>query len=134
MTRLTFLFAPVVIAAVVLASGVTATAAGQTPPAQKLDIAVKTTPSPAVHGDNKFEVTVKDAAGKPVTDVDVALQLVMPAMPGMGEMKTDVKLKVEDDKFVGTGQLGMSGTWNVAVTVKKDGKTLAEQKSKLPAK
>ena len=44
----------------------------------KLDIALKTVPAA---GQDKFEVTIKDASGKPVTDADVSLQLTMTAMP-----------------------------------------------------
>lgn len=100
----------------------------------KLDITLSTVPGPAKAGENKFEVTVKDASGKPLTDVDVTLQLVMPAMPGMAEMKSDVTLKVAEGKFTGTGQMGMMGNWNATVTVKKDGKLLGEKKSTLAAK
>ena len=96
------------------------------PDAAKLDIALKTLPSPA--GQDKFEVTLKDASGKPVTDVDVSLQLTMAAMP---TMKSDVKMKLEEGKYTGTGQMSMAGAWNVTVTVKKDGKQIAEKKSTL---
>ena len=94
--------------------------------AAKLDIALKTLPSPA--GQDKFEVTIKDASGKPVTDVDVSLQLTMAAMP---TMKSDVKMKLEEGKYTGTGQMSMAGAWDVTVTVKKDGKQIAEKKSTL---
>jgi len=105
--------------------------------AAKLDIAFKTDPSPAAgRGDNKFEVTIKDAQGKAVTDADVSVHLNMPAMPAMNmpAMNSDVKMKAADGKYTGTGQLGMSGTWNVTVTVKKNGKDLGEKKLTLPAK
>jgi nitrogen fixation protein FixH len=98
-------------------------AAGQDANPLKLDIALKTVPSA---GQDKFEVTIKDAAGKPVTDVDVSLQLTMAAMP---TMKSEVKTKLEEGKYTGTGQMSMAGAWNVTVTVKKDGKQIAEKKS-----
>ena len=89
----------------------------------KLDIALKTTPAP---GQDKFEVTIKDAAGKPVTDVEVSLQLTMIAMPSM---KSEVKTKLEEAKYTGSGQLSMAGDWSVTVIVKKGGKQIAEKKS-----
>ena len=95
----------------------------------KLDIALKTLPSPS--GQDTFEVTIKDANGKPVTDVDVSLQLTMAAMP---TMKSDVKTKLEEGKYTGTGQMSMAGAWNVTVTVKKDGKQIAEKKSTVDKK
>ena len=97
----------------------------------KLDIAIKTLPAPARMGEIKFEVTVKDADGKTLTDVDVSIQLVMTAMPSM---KSDVKMKAEDGKYTATSQVTMAGAWNVTVTVKKDGKQLGEKKSTLTAK
>ena len=68
---------------------------------------------------------------KPLTDVDVSLQLVMTAMPSM---KSDVKMKAEDGKSTATSQVTMAGAWNVTVTVKKDGKRIGEKKSTLTAK
>ena len=94
----------------------------------KLDIALKTLPAA---GQDKFEVTIKDASGKPVTDVDVSLQLTMAAMP---TMKSEVKTKLEEGKYTGTGQMSMAGAWNVTITVKRDGKQIAEKKSTVDKK
>jgi len=46
-------------------------------------------------GANAFEVMVKGADGKPVSDRDVSVLFVMPAMPAMkmAEMRNEVKLK-----------------------------------------
>ena len=103
-------------------------AAGQDANPAKLDIALKTVPSA---GQDKFEVTIKDANGKPVTDVDVSLQLTMAAMP---TMKSEVKSKLEEGKYTGTGQMSMAGAWNVTITVKRDGKQIAEKKSTVDKK
>ena len=103
-------------------------AAGQDANPAKLDIALKTVPSA---GQDKFEVTIKDANGKPVTDVDVSLQLTMAAMP---TMKSEVKTKLEEGKYTGTGQMSMAGAWNVTITVKRDGKQIAEKKSTVDKK
>jgi len=105
--------------------------------AAKLDITLKTDPAQAAaRGDNKFEVVVKDAEGHALTDVDVSVHLNMPAMPAMAmpAMNSDVKMKAAGGKYTGTGQLGMSGTWNVTVTVKKNGKEIGEKKLTLAAK
>ena len=127
MTRSSFVLAVIVAGGALLASPVQLRAAAQAAPnAAKLDIALKTLPSPA--GQDKFEVTIKDANGKSVTDVDVSLQLTMAAMP---TMKSDVKMKLEEGKYTGTGQMSMAGAWDVTVTVKKDGKQIAEKKSTL---
>jgi len=114
-----------------------AQAASKAAPAAKLDIAFQTNPKAAIAGENTFEVTVKDASGKPVTDADVSVLLVMPAMPAMKmpEMRSDVPLKhVSDGKYTGKGQMGMSGNWNVTVSVKQGGKEVAQKKVTLTAR
>ena len=49
-------------------------------------------------------------------------------------MKSDVKMKLEEGKYTGTGAMSMAGAWNVTVTVKKDGKQIAEKKSTVDKK
>src|SRR5207302_164489 len=47
-----------------------------------------TSPRPrAKIGNNRLEVLVKDRAGKPLAGADVSALFVMPAMPGMSEMR-----------------------------------------------
>jgi YtkA-like len=94
-------------------------------------------PSPPKAGENQFDVTVKGADGKPVTDADVAVSFVMPAMPAMkmAEMRSDVKLKPAGaGKYAGSGQVPTAGTWNVTVSVKQSGKELGQKKLKVTAK
>jgi hypothetical protein len=55
-------------------------AQAQRPSAGQLDIAFTTQPTPPRSGENMFEVTVKDAGGKPVPDADVSIALRMPKM------------------------------------------------------
>src|SRR4051812_48131378 len=62
---------------------------------EALAITFKTDPSPVKTGAIRFDVTVKDVAGKPVADADVSVTLVMAAMPAMNmpEMRKTTKLK-----------------------------------------
>jgi hypothetical protein len=111
--------------------------AAKAAPARKLDIAFTSTPKPAKTGDNMFEVTVKDAAGQPVTNADVSVLLFMPAMPAMkmAEMRNEVKLQPAGaGKYTGTGQVMMGGMWTVTVSVKEGGKEVAQKKLTLTAK
>ena len=88
-------------------------------------------------GENQFEVMVKDAGGKPVTDADVSLLFVMPAMPAMKmpEMRNEVKLtSAGGGTYTGTGQVTMAGTWTVTVSVKQGGKEIGQKKLTLTAK
>jgi hypothetical protein len=106
-----------------------ATSAKAAPPA-KLDVAFKVAPSAV--GENNFQVTVKDAAGKAVTDADVSVVVTMPAMPAMkmAAMRTDVVLKPSGaGVYVGDGKLAASGQWNVVVSVKQHGVETAQKKS-----
>lgn len=101
-------------------------AAGQKP---TLDIMLTSKPSPPKMGDNTFEVMVKDAAGKPVTDAEVTAMFVMPKMGTMPEMKNNVMLKHEKQgRYVGTGQVVMAGKWDVTVSVKRAGKEIGSKK------
>ena len=87
-------------------------------------------PTPPKMGSNRFEVIVKDASGKPVADADVSVIFVMAAMPAMKmpEMRKETKLKAAGDgKYRGTGEVMMSGHWNVTVSVKRNGKEIGSK-------
>jgi hypothetical protein len=105
-------------------------------PAKKLDIAFTSSPKPAKLGDNSFEVVVKDAAGKPVTDANVSVLLTMPAMPAMKmpAMRNEVMLKhAGAGKYTGTGQVMAAGMWTVTVSVKEAGKEIGQKKLTMTA-
>lgn len=107
-------------------------AAAQQPAAGKkptVDITLTSKPSPPKTGDNTFEVRVKDAAGKPITDAEVTAMFYMGAMGAMPEMKNTVTLKHQKEgRYVGTGQVMMAGKWDVTVTVKRAGKEIGSKK------
>jgi nitrogen fixation protein FixH len=91
----------------------------------------------ATQGDNKVEVVVKQPDGKPVNDAAVAVTFRMPAMPSMNmpEMHNTVSLAPQGEgRYTGTGQLEMTGSWQVAVTVSRDGAQLGTQRFTLQAK
>jgi nitrogen fixation protein FixH len=99
-----------------------------------VDIMLTSKPSPPKTGDNTFEVMVKDAAGKPITDADVTAMFVMPKMGAMPEMKNNVTLKHQKEgTYVGTGQVMMAGKWDVTVMVKRAGKELGSKKFPITA-
>ena len=101
-------------------------AAGQKP---TLDIMLTSKPSPPKTGENTFEVMVKDASGKPITDAEVTAMFFMAKMGNMPEMKNTVTLKHEKEgRYVGTGQVMMAGKWDVTVSVKRAGKEIGSKK------
>jgi len=115
--------------------GTSSTAPAATANAQGIDIAFRTLASPT-SGDNKVEAVLKQA-GKPVTDADVSVTFRMPAMPSMNmpEMHSTTSLAHEGaGRYVGTGQLEMAGSWNVTVTVSRNGAQVGSQRFSLIAK
>ena len=99
-----------------------------------VDIMLTSKPSPPKTGDNTFEVMVKDAAGKPITDAEVTAMFYMPKMGAMPEMKNNVTLKHQKEgTYVGTGQVMMAGKWDVTVMVKRAGKEIGSKKFPLTA-
>ena len=126
-------------AALIVASGAAAAAQAQAGDQAKktgLDITFSSKPNPPKSGDNSFEVVVKDATGKPVTDAEVSAVFYMPPMPAMkmGEMKNTVALKhVKEGRYAGNGMVMMSGKWDVTVTVKRAGKELGSKKFPITA-
>jgi nitrogen fixation protein FixH len=103
---------------------------------QPLAVSFRTLDAPT-QGDNKVEVVVKQADGKPVTDATVAVTFRMPAMPSMNmpEMHNTVTLEPQGEgRYVGTGQLEMTGSWNVAVAVSRGGAQVSNSRFTLQAK
>ena len=87
-------------------------------------------------GQNRFDVTIKDGNGQPVTNAEVALSLVMPADPKTKhpEMRTDGKLNnAGGGKYTGVAMVTMAGTWSVVVTATQSGKPIGQTKAILTA-
>ena len=103
----------------------------------RLDISLVSQPNPPKLGQNQFDVTVKGSDGRPITDADVSLLFIMPAMPQMNmpETRNEVKLaSVGAGKYTGNGQVMMAGTWNVRVSVKQKGREIGQKKVTLTAR
>ena len=78
----------------------------------------------------------EDASGKPITGAQVTVTFYMPAMPAMGmaAMKTTATLTDKGNGlYEGTGELGSGGTWQVTITVQKNGQTLASKQMNVSA-
>lgn len=90
-----------------------------------LNVVVKMDKNPAVMGENGISVTVKDAAGKEVTDAGVKVEYSMPAMPGMPPMNYSTALALQKSTYQGKLNFSMAGPWNVAVKILRGGKTVS---------
>jgi len=91
-----------------------------------MEITVAIEPNPPTLGDNTIGVTVKKD-GAPVTDANVTTVFSMPAMPAMNmpEMRSSATLQpAGEGRYRGVGRLSMAGTWNVRVTVTRNGQEL----------
>ena len=116
------------------AGGAGGTAA--TPLAQAANIEFTADPSPPHKGGNTFRVRLTDASGKPITGAQVTVTFYMPAMPAMGmaAMKTTATLTDKGNGlYEGTGELGSGGSWQVTITVQKNGQTLASKQMNVSA-
>ncbi|PKN64518.1 MAG: hypothetical protein CVU52_11520 [Deltaproteobacteria bacterium HGW-Deltaproteobacteria-10] len=79
--------------------------------------------NPPVTGKNNMAVGIKDAAGKDVTDATVAIDYVMPAMPGMPPMNYKAGAMLKDKRYVATLDFSMAGPWSVSIKITRMGKT-----------
>jgi outer membrane translocation and assembly module TamA len=91
--------------------------------AGQYDVEVKIDKNPPVVGKNNVSIEIKDESGKHVTDATVKLDYSMPAMPGMPAMNYKTDATVSGNTYKAVMNLSMSGPWNIAVKIKKDGKT-----------
>jgi RND family efflux transporter MFP subunit len=97
---------------------------------QSVDIGFRPVTDPPKTGENIFEVSVKDAAGKPLADADVSVQLFMPAMPTMNmpAMRNEIRLPPAGGGiYRGPGEVMMGGRWEATVTVSKGGQRLGSR-------
>jgi len=87
---------------------------------------------------NSFQVKLTGPDGKPVTDANVTLTLTMPAMPSMGmsEMKSTIALPWSADRamYIGKGQPGMAGNWNVIVEARRNTDVIATVHTRMAAR
>lgn len=114
-----------------------ASAPRQPMPGQAVAIEFRSEPDPPTSGDNIVEVVVTQPDGSPVTDATVEAVFLMPAMPSMNmpAMRSTAALPHGGaGRYRGTGQLSMSGTWNVTVTVARGAEELGRRSFSVIAK
>jgi len=91
--------------------------------AGEYDVEVRIDRNPPIVGDNNITIEVKDVSGKHVTDAKVKVEYSMPAMPGMPAMNYKTNAELKGNEYKARMNLSMSGSWNIAVKVTRDGKT-----------
>lgn len=91
--------------------------------AGEYDVTIAIDRNPPVVGDNTVSITVKDTAGRPVTDANVLVDYSMPPMPGMPPMNYKANALQQGGEYKTTLGLSMAGSWNVTVKISREGKT-----------
>jgi RND family efflux transporter MFP subunit len=111
-----------------------ATTPGTPQPAAKISFAVVPNP-PKGAADNTFHVSLTDAEDKPISGAQVTVTFVMPAMPTMGmpEMRNSFQLPFTQGMYMGKGNIGMAGPWNVTVEARRNGQVIATYRTHLNA-
>ena len=104
--------------------------------AAKVSIDFTTDPNPPQKGDNVLHVKLTGPDGTPTTGAEVTVTFYMAAMPAMGmaAMNTTAKLTEKGNGlYNGTGSLGSGGTWQVTITVQKNGQNLGTKQLRVNA-
>src|SRR5437763_248633 len=104
------------------------TAGAMNAPQAKVELT--TEPNPPHKGGNTFRVKLADANGGAIAGAEVSVTFSMPAMPAMGmaAMRSQVPLADKGNGlYEGAGQLESGGTWQVTISAKKNGQTVASK-------
>lgn len=99
-------------------------------------IVLTTEPSPAQKGGNTVRVKLTNEAGRSIEGAQVTVTFFMPAMPSMGmaAMKTVIKaISKGGGVYEGRGDLGSAGTWQVTITARQNGQTIATKRLSVKA-
>jgi RND family efflux transporter MFP subunit len=106
------------------------------PAAAQANIDFTTDPNPPQKGSNVFRVKLTSADGTPTTGADVTVASYMADMPAMrmGAMNTTTKLLDKGNgMYEGSGSLGSGGTFQVSISVQKNGQVIATKQLRVNA-
>jgi len=95
-----------------------------------------TDPNPPQKGNNTISVKITGSNGAPMSGLEVSVTFYMPAMPAMGmaAMTTTSKLNgTPDGVYHGTGVLQSGGPWQVTISARRNGQTLATKQVRVNA-
>ncbi len=101
---------------------------GIAPAAAQAKVDFSTDPDPPQKGSNVFRVKLMGANGSPTTGAELTVTFYMVSMPAMGmaAMNTTAKLTEKGNGlYEGNGSLGSGGTWQVTISVQKNGQVIA---------
>ena len=116
--------------------GVGSNASPVTAPAAQTNIDFTTNPNPPQKGSNVFRVKLTGADGTLTTGADVTAMFYMAGMPAMGMAGMNTTAKLNDKgngMYEGSGSLGSGGTWQVTISVQKNGQVIATKQLRVNA-
>jgi len=108
----------------------------QAPAVPQIKLSFRSDPeTPRGNSNATLHVAVVDASGKPLTDVQVKVTLIMPSMPamGMGETRAATDLAWKGSDYVGAVKIPAAGSWNVEVNASRGGQLLGSYHARLNA-
>src|SRR5713226_2706608 len=106
------------------------------PAAARANIDFTTDPNPPQKGNNTFRVKLTNVDGSPMTGAEVTVTFYMAAMPAMGMAAMNTTTKLNDKgngMYEGSGSLGSGGTWQVTISVQKNGQPIATKQLRVNA-
>jgi Cu(I)/Ag(I) efflux system membrane fusion protein/cobalt-zinc-cadmium efflux system membrane fusion protein len=95
-----------------------------------------TDPNPPQKGSNVYRVKLTNAGGSSTTGAEVTVTFYMAAMPAMGMAAMNTTTKLNDKgngMYEGSGSLGSGGTWQVTISVQKNGQLIATKQLRVNA-
>jgi RND family efflux transporter MFP subunit len=105
-------------------------------PAAQANIDFTTDPNPPNKGTNTFRVHITGAGNAPIAGADVTVTFFMAAMPAMGMAAMNTTIKLNDKGnglYEGSGVLRSGGTWQVTISVLKNGQVIAMKQLRVNA-
>lgn len=112
------------------------TGQAQAPAVPQIKFTFRSEPGiPRGNSDAILHVTLLDASGNAVSDAQVKVSLIMPAMPamGMGEMRAATDLAWRGRDYTGAIKVPMAGSWTVEVNATRGGQLLGSYHARLNA-
>ena len=85
--------------------------------ADDLTVKVEIDKNPPIIGDNNLTITIRDNAGKNITDAKVKVDYSMPAMPGMPAMNYKAEATLKGNDYKAKLNFSMAGSWNMTVQI-----------------
>jgi multidrug efflux pump subunit AcrA (membrane-fusion protein) len=106
------------------------------PNTAQVKIDFDTRPNPPSKGKNQVVVNVAESGGWPASGAEVTAVFFMPAMPAMGMPAARISARLNETRpgsYSGPLELNFGGTWQVMITVKRNGQVVGARSTSVDA-